>query len=104
MTAKKVKVVARPLHENYERILTEPRITEKAALAGENNVYTFNVPVDTNKIQIKKAVQALYGVTPRKVAIIRIQARKVITRRSRGVQSGYKKALVTLSAGESIEF
>ena len=50
-------------------IIKNPRITEKASLAQEQNVYTFDISSGTNKIEIKKAIFALYKVKPIKVNI-----------------------------------
>lgn len=85
-------------------VLIGPRITEKAAMILGNNVFTFNVAIRANKIQIKKAIVAKYNVNPLKVNIIAQKPRKVIKRGKKAHQSGTKKAMVFLKKGDTIEF
>lgn len=84
--------------------LKKPRITEKSARGLETNIYTFDVAPRTTKIEIKKAIEALYGVTPTKVNITIMKQRDVIVRGRKGTKSGGKKAMVYLKKGDSIEF
>ena len=66
-------------------------------------MYTFLVSNDANKVQIKKAIKEAYKVTPLSVNTARTQPRKA-TRRGRKVHvKGYKKAMVTLKKGDSID-
>ena len=90
-------------------ILIKPVVTEKMTHQGETlNRYGFIVDKRANKIQIKKAVEDLYGVTVESVNTMRYGGKK----RSRYTRSGilegktksYKKAIVTLAEGESIDF
>ncbi len=85
-------------------VLTKPRVTEKAGLLSESNVYTFEVSTNANKFTITKAIKELYKVTPRKVNIINLPRRKVFVRGKFGVQTGVKKAMVSLNKGDKIEF
>ena len=87
---------------DVERILVRPRVTEKATISAENNVYVFDVAVDANKIQIKEAVSHLYKVEPVKVNIVSIPAKKIIYRDKKGVKSRGKKAYVYLKDGDKI--
>lgn len=86
-------------------VLKKPRITEKATvLAGlANPVYTFEVPIEANKIMIKKAVIDRFKVTPLKISIINLPAKRVFVRRRQGVRSAVKKALVYLKPGQTID-
>lgn len=84
-------------------VLTKPRVTEKAGLLAESNVYTFEVSTNANKFTITKAIKELYKVTPRKVNIINLPRRKVFVRGKFGVQTGVKKAMVSLNKGDKIE-
>lgn len=90
-------------------ILKRPILTEKAAALGEKaSRYAFVVDTNANKIQIRTAVEAMYGVTVESVNTL-VVAGKV---RMRGTKSGftvgrtnrYKKAIVTLAKGETIDF
>ena len=86
-------------------ILKKPRITEKATLLSglANPVYIFEVPSEANKVMIKKAVIDRFKVTPVKINIINLPAKRVFFRRRSGVRSGVKKALVYLKPGQTID-
>jgi len=88
------------------QILIKPLISEKATLLKDAyNQVVFIVHPDANKYQIKKAVESLFSVKVEKVSIVR---QKPVLRkrfgRVVGKKSGYKKAYVSLSAGDKIEF
>jgi len=87
---------------DIERIIVRPRVTEKATISAENNVYVFDVAVDANKIQIKEAIKHLYNVEAKKVNIVAIPARKIIYRGKSGVKARGKKAYVYLKDGDKI--
>lgn len=89
-------------------LLKKPLITEKVSALNERNVYGFVVDNSANKVEIKKEVERLYGVAVQSVNTIRC-AGKQKTRYSkrrvmRGKTASYKKALVTVSEGEVIDF
>lgn len=84
--------------------IIRPRITEKAGIMNEsNNVYTFEVAKNSTKHTVANEVKALYKVTPEKVRIVNLPARKVVVRGVRGTQSAVKKALVYLKKGDKID-
>ncbi|MFZ5596990.1 MAG: 50S ribosomal protein L23 [Bacillota bacterium] len=84
-------------------ILKKPLITEKTMdLAGENK-YTFVVDLNSNKIEIKRAVEELFKVKVTKVHTIRCKGKEVRVRGRLGRTSDYKKAIVTLKEGDKIE-
>jgi len=105
-SAKKKKdgVVKERGHILTETALKHPHITEKAAILAERGVYTFLVHKDANKIQVAKAVKAIYDVEPVRVNIIKLPAKRVVSRGRRGVKAAKKKALVYLKKGDKIEF
>lgn len=90
-------------------IVIKPVITEKMTAMGEKlNRYGFIVQRKANKLQIKKAVEELYGVQIRDVNTMVIPG-KAKTRYTKsgfisGQTSAYKKAIVTLKEGETIDF
>jgi len=86
------------------KILKNPRITEKASFAYEQNVYTFDVTDGANKSEIKKAIFELYKVNPVKVNILAIPSKRVVFRGHRNLTGAGKKALVYLKKGDKIEF
>ena len=86
----------------YDVILA-PVITEKATNITGNNQYTFKVPLDATKPEIKKAVEGLFSVT---VTAVNTIVAKGKTKRFRGMmgrRSDTKKAMVTLVAGQRID-
>ena len=88
-----------------ELIIKKPRITEKSGIQAEAlGVYTFEVTAKANKKNIAKAVKELYKVTPVKVNITNLPAKKVFSRGKVGRRSGVKKAVVYLKKGDKIEF
>ena len=81
-----------------------PRSTEKAALgADKSGVYVFEVTKGATKKSISTSVREVYGVTPEKVRVTAIPAKRVFIRGKRGVKSGCKKAYVYLKKGDKIE-
>ena len=87
----------------YYDVIRKPVITEKATLASENGAVVFEVARDSNKPQIKEAVEALFGV---KVKAINTVITKGKTKRFRGIngtRKDVKKAYVTLEDGNSID-
>jgi large subunit ribosomal protein L23 len=89
-------------------VLKRPLITEKITLQNENGVYGFVVDTKANKIQIKKAVEDMYGVNVQSVRTM-VYAGKSRTRATKaGFTSGrkpkFKKAIVQLAEGEVIDF
>ena len=85
------------------KILESPHVTEKASVLAESNKYSFKVSKRSNKTEIKKAIEELYGVRVIKVAIINIHRKKKRVGRTMGFKKGYKKAIVEIEKGQSIE-
>jgi large subunit ribosomal protein L23 len=86
------------------QIIKNPRITEKASFAIEQNIYTFDVSSSANKTEIKKAIFALYKVKPVKVNILSVPRKNIMSKGKIGVKGGGRKALVYLKKGDKIEF
>jgi large subunit ribosomal protein L23 len=88
--------------EHYD-VIRKPIITEKATMTSEANGVVFEVAIDSNKPQIKEAVEALFGV---KVKAVNTSITKGKTKRFRGkpgVRKDVKKAYVTLEEGNTID-
>ncbi len=89
-------------------VLKKPLITEKVSALNESGKYGFIVDKHANKVEIKKEVEKMYGVTVESVNTMRYQGKvksrytksKVITGRT----AGYKKAIVTVAEGDVIDF
>jgi large subunit ribosomal protein L23 len=89
-------------------VLKKPLVTEKVSALNEKGKYGFIVDTDANKIEIKHAVEKQYGVNVERVNTMMVMGKKKTRYTKAGVLSGrkpsYKKAIVTLSAGEVIDF
>ena len=90
-------------------ILIKPIITEKATAQSEEfNRYAFVVNPNANKIQIKDAVEAAYGVSVEKVRTMNYPAKRGTRYTKSGIQhskvGGYKKAIVQVAEGDIIDF
>ncbi|MGA0431133.1 MAG: 50S ribosomal protein L23 [Flavobacteriaceae bacterium] len=90
-------------------ILIKPVITEKATTASElDNRYTFTVDTKANKVEIKKAVEAAYGVTVQKIRTLNYGPDRKVRYTKTGIQRGKtnatKKAIVQVAEGDTIDF
>ena len=90
------------------RIVLKPIVTEKMTAISENlNRYGFYVKNDANKIEIKDAIEKLYGVNVDKVWTIRYAGKSKSRYTKTGMVTGknpaYKKAVVTVAEGETID-
>jgi len=89
--------------ERQYELLRSPVITEKATLGSEHNQVTFRVPLDATKPEIKCAVEQVFEVKVLSVNTLRQQGKRKIFRGRRGQRSEYKKAIVRLAEGQSID-
>jgi large subunit ribosomal protein L23 len=87
------------------QIIAKIRLTEKASLLGErHNQYVFRVATDANKIEIKQAIEKLFGKKVVRVNTAQYAGKKKRERRADfGRKAHWKKAVVTLAEGEKIE-
>ncbi len=90
------------------QVVVRPVISEKSMDLTQRNKYTFRVHGDANKLQIKRAVEDLFKVTVLAVNVstTKTKEKRRGTRRGRvvGETSPWRKAIVTVSAGDKIEF
>ncbi len=93
------------MERTAQDIIVRPIITEKSMDGLAERKYTFEVAKNANKIEIKKAVEALFGVKVSKVNTISVNGKKKRMGRSEGYTSDWKKAVVTLAQdSKTIEF
>ncbi len=85
------------------RILVKPLITEKATMLGAENKYVFAVSRDSNKIEIARAINEVYGIKPVSVNIIKVKGKNVRYGRTQGKQKDWKKAIIELPEGKTIK-
>jgi large subunit ribosomal protein L23 len=85
-------------------IIIAPVITEKSGKLAENGkTYVFKVSESANKIQIKQAIESLFGVKVKSVNTLNTKAKDKRVGRYTGKTKTYKKAIVTLVDGQAIE-
>ena len=92
--------------KNVYDIIRRPVITEQSMADVADKKYVFMVDIDSNKTEIKEAVETFFGVKVAKVNTIRMQGKvKRTGAYPAGKQAAYKKAIVTLTAdSKTIEF
>ncbi len=93
------------LARDITAVIVKPRITEKAAILLDRNVYTFEITKGANKFEVRDAIKALYNVTPVSVRIVNKQPRHFMSR-ARGrdmMEHGLRKAYVYLKKGDRID-
>ena len=86
----------------YDKILF-PVVTEKSTNLSELNKITFKVPDGANKKNLKKNIEKIFKVNVTKINIINKQSRTKFTRGRKTKISGFKKAIITLKKGQSID-
>ncbi len=89
--------------KHYSDIIYSPVITEKSMALRQNNVYTFKVAKSATKDEIKKAVEEAFKVNVKSVNTLNTKAKKRRVGRYTGTTKTYKKAIVTLQDGSTID-
>ena len=86
----------------YDKIL-QPIVTEKSTNLSEQNKIVFKVPNSSNKKILKKNIEKIFKVNVTKVNIVNKKNREKISRGKKIKIKGYKKAIITLKKGQSID-
>jgi large subunit ribosomal protein L23 len=89
------------LHPN--EVLLAPVVTEKAYGLVDDRKYSFRIHPDAHKTQVRQAVEELFDVRVERVNILQVQAKPKRRGMQRGKRPGWKKAIVQLRQGDSIE-
>jgi len=92
--------------ERYRKLIIAPIITEKSMRESEiNNKYTFKVHPDATKIDIKRAIETIFNVRVLKVNTMTVagKARRHSYRHREGKTAEWKKAVITLASGSTID-
>ena len=84
-------------------VIVAPVITEKATRTSEHNQVVFRVALHATKPEIKAAIEGVFGVKVEAVNTMRVKGKTKMFRGRPGRRSDYKKAMVTLAAGQSID-
>ena len=88
----------------FNKILVRPIFTEKMSRLEEENKYSFQVLIGTNKLEIKKAVEELFKVEVLKVTTSIVKGKRKRNRFGMYKRSDYKKAFVSISKDSEIQF
>ena len=87
----------------YLEILKAPVITEKSEIAKQDGKYTFKVDPKANKLEIKEAIEKLFNVKVIAIRTINVKPKKRRVGRYTGLTNRTKKAIVTLTEGQTID-
>ncbi|SMN10720.1 LSU ribosomal protein L23p (L23Ae) [uncultured Candidatus Thioglobus sp.] len=89
--------------EKVLKTLLAPIVSEKTSMLGAQNQYAFKVRVDSNKKEIKAAVETLFGVTVENITTSIVKGKKKIYKGKMGRRINWKKAMVKVSEGQMID-
>ena len=88
---------------NYLDNIISPNVTEKSTAMSEFNKVVFKVNKNANKKSIKKSIEKIFKVNVIKINTINMRGKTKLVRNKKSYKSGYKKAIVTLKKGQSID-
>ena len=88
---------------NYLDIIVSPNITEKSTSMSNFNKVVFKVDKGANKESIKKSIEKIFKVNVIKINTINIKGKTKLVRNKKAYKPGYKKAVITLKKGQSID-
>lgn len=104
--SEKKEKAAKPRREDTRaayRILLRPLVTERSTSLAQFRKYAFVVATSANKLEVKKAFAAVYGIQPTRVNVLNMHKKPIQFGRVRGLTKPWKKAIVTLPPGQKIE-
>jgi len=88
---------------HYLDKIISPNVTEKSTSLSEFNKVVFKVGKNANKESIKKSIEKIFKVKVVKVNTVNIREKVKMVRNKKAYKSGYKKAIITLKKGQSID-
>ena len=89
--------------EKVLKILLGPIVSEKTTMLSANNQYVFNVRTDSNKSEIRAAIELMFGVKVEAVTTSNVKGKKKIFKGKVGQRISWKKAIVKVSEGQMID-
>jgi large subunit ribosomal protein L23 len=89
--------------KDFTQVIIKPIISEKSYDLVNDNRYTFEVAKTANKIEIRQAVEAIFSVTVLSVNTMSVRGKPKRVRQAKGFTRSWKKAIVTLAEGDTIE-
>lgn len=102
MATKKLTTEDKVKANNEAKFIIAPRVTEKASMQSNQNAFTFVVRGDATKLTLRDEIKKDYKVTPRAINITNIPRQWTFVRGRLGHKQGYKKAIVFLKKGDTI--
>ena len=90
--------------KNLYDIIKFPVVTEKSTKISENNQFIFKVAIDSSKGDIKKAIEKVFKVKVKAINTIKVKGKKKVFKGSKGKRSDFKKAIITLVKGETLDY
>ena len=90
--------------ERIMKILLAPVVSEKSANAGESNQIVFRVAKDANKLEVRRAVEAMFEVDVEEVRVVNVKGKNKRFGQMPGRRSDWKKAYIRLKEGQDIDF
>lgn len=97
------KKAGKLISERLSDVIVRPLVTEKSAVMASVGQYMFVVTNDANRVEVRDAVRALYGIVPTSVNIQRVRGKQVRFGQRMGRRVSWKKAIVTLPKGKTID-
>ena len=88
---------------HYLDIIISPNVTEKSTSLSEYDKIVFRVKNNASKNLIKKSIEKIFKVNVMKVNTINLRPKTKIVKGKKSIKSGYKKAIITLKKGQSID-
>ena len=88
---------------HYLDTIISPNVTEKSTSLSEFNKVVFKVNKGANKKNIKKSIEKIFKVNVIKINTVNIKGKQKVVRNKKSFKSGFKKAIVTLKKGQSID-
>ena len=92
------------MKNNIYNIIKNPIVTEKTTKISENNQFVFKVDIDSSKESIKLAIEKIFKVKVERINTIRIKGKQKIFKGTKGKRSDYKKAIISLKEGQTIDY
>ena len=89
---------------NLYDIIKFPVVTEKSTKISENNQFVFKVAINSSKGDIKKAIEKVFKVKVKAINTIKVKGKKKVFKGTKGKRSDFKKAVVTLVKGETLDY
>ena len=90
--------------KNLYDIVKSPVVTEKSTKISENNQFVFKVDIDSSKDDIKKSIEKVFKVKVKSVNTIKVKGKRKIFKGTKGKRSDFKKAIITLVKGETLDY